>query len=172
MDEEEFIEVIGVEHLKTILSDLSPKDIVTPAYEKWIPCQRSGYTILNLETGVVSGLGVEQNQLPLDDDLFIVLYTISSLENPVSPEELLSDEEYEEYEEFNDDPSEYTPDILSEFCKKEGIDEDERKISILADRFEENDYWNYNKWETGVLNEYYDAIQEEHYTFKTVDQEV
>lgn len=170
--DEEYVEVIGVEHLKTILTTLSPKDIVTPAYNEWIACQRSGYTILNLETGEVSGLGVEQNQLPLDDSLFIVLYTISSLENPVKAEDLLSDEEYEEYEEFNDDPSGYTPDILSEFCKKEGIDEDERKISILADRFEENDYWNYNKWETGVLNEYYDALQEEHYTFKTVDQEV
>ncbi|MDO5849246.1 MAG: hypothetical protein Q4P18_06910 [Methanobrevibacter sp.] len=171
--EEEYIEVIGVEQLKTILTTLSPKDIVEFAYRKWIPCQRSGYTILNLETGEVSGLGVEQNQLPLDDSLFIVLYTIMAIENPVKPEDFLSEEELEEYDEFkDDDPSEYTPDILSEFCKEEGIDEDERKISVLADRFEENEYWNYNKWETGVLNEYYDAIQEEHYTFKTVDEEV
>lgn len=169
---EEYVEVIGVEYLKTILSDLSPKDIVSPAYNHWVACQQSGYTILNLETGKVLGLSLEPNQLPLKDDIFIVLYTILSSEDPVSAKDLLSEEEYEEYEDFNDDPSGYTPDILSEFCKEHGIDEDARKITILADRFEENEYWNYNKWEAGVLNEYYDAIQEEHYTFKTVDQYV
>lgn len=166
--EEEFIEIIGCEHLKTILTTLSPKDIVEPAYRKWKPSNMSGYTILNLRTGKLSGMGIEQNQLPLKDDIFIVLYTILAFEDPVDVHELLSPEEYDEYEEFNDDPSGYTPDILSEFCKVKGIDEDERKIKILADRFEENEYWNYNQWETGVLREYYDAIQEEHYTFRTV----
>ena len=171
--EDEYIEVIGVEQLKTILTSLSPKDIVEFAYKEWIPCQRSGYTILNLDNGKISGIGVEQNQLPLNDDLFIVLYTISALENPVKANEFLSDEEYEEYEEFKgDEAADYTPDIVADFCKKNDIDEDARKITILANRFEENEYWNYNKWETGVLNEYYDAIQEEHYTFKTVDEEV
>lgn len=171
--EDEYIEVIGVEQLKTILTTLSPKDIVRPAYEKWIPCQKSGYTILNLETGKVAGMGVEQNQLPLRDDLFIVLYTITANENPVRAEEFLSSQEYEDYLDFKgDEAADYTPDIVKEFCEKNDIDEDERKISILADRFEENDYWNYNRWESGVLNEYYDALQEEHYTFKTVDEEV
>lgn len=39
------------------------------------------------------------------------------------------------------------------------MNENERKISILADRFEEDKYWNYNMWESGVLEDYYDALQ-------------
>ena len=173
MEQEDYTEVIGVEQLKTILTTLSPKDIVGPAYEKWIPCQRSGYTILDLENGKVYPLGVEQNQLPLVDKIYIELYTIEALENPVKPKDIFSDEEYEEYLTFKgDDPSDYTPDLVSDFCEEKGINEDERAISVLADRFEEDEYFNYSKWETGVLNEYYDAIQEEHYTYKTVDEEV
>ncbi len=170
---EDYIEIIGVEQLKTILTTLSPKDIVRPAYEKWIPCQKTGYTILDLENGKIYPLGVEQNQLPLVDKLYIELFTIDALENPVKPKELFSNEEYKEYLIFKEnDPSEYTPDLVSDFCDKKEIDEDERCIRILADKFEENEYFNYNKWETGIINEYYDAIQEEHYTFKTVDEEV
>ena len=45
----EVIELIGVEHLKTVLSGLSPEDIVKPAYENWFACQKTGHTILNLE---------------------------------------------------------------------------------------------------------------------------
>ena len=32
----DFVEVIGVEHLKTILSSLSPIEIVKPAYDNWM----------------------------------------------------------------------------------------------------------------------------------------
>ena len=46
---EEIVEVIGVEHLKNVLSNLTPEDIVTPAFENWISCQRTGHTVLNLE---------------------------------------------------------------------------------------------------------------------------
>ena len=48
---EEVREVIGVEHLKTVLSTLTPEDIVKHAYKEWYPCQRTGHTILNLENG-------------------------------------------------------------------------------------------------------------------------
>jgi hypothetical protein len=155
-DEKEYI---GLEELKTRLTDLSPKDIVSYAYKEWIPCHRTGYTIINLETGEVKGLGVENNQLPFQDITYIDLFTIESQEHPIKPEDLFSNEEYEKYLEFKgDDPSEYTPDIVSNFCIKEGIDEDDRKITILADRFEEDEYFNYNKWESGVLNQYYDVL--------------
>lgn len=171
--EDENVEIISEEHLKTILTTLSPEDIVKPAYDNWTVCQKSGYTILNLENGKVYGLGVEPNQLPLIDMLYITLYTIEALEDPVKTKDLFSKEEFEEYEKYKgDDPTEYAPDIVSDFCRDNDIDEDKRKIDILADRFEENEYFNYNKWETGVLNEYYDTIQEQHYTYKSVDEEV
>ena len=53
---EEIYEVIGVEHLKTILSGLTPEDIVKPAYDNWFPTQKTGHTILDLETGEVRGI--------------------------------------------------------------------------------------------------------------------
>ncbi|MDL2270623.1 hypothetical protein LJC03_02300 [Methanobrevibacter sp. OttesenSCG-928-I08] len=156
---EDDTEYISVEELKTKLTDLSPKDIVSYAYKEWIPCQRTGYTIVNLETGNVKGLGIENNQLPFHEITYIELFTIEAQENPIKPEDFFSKEEYEKYLEFKgDDPSEYTPDIVSNFCIKEGINEEDRNITILADRFEEDEYWNYNKWESGVLNEYYNVI--------------
>ena len=52
---DEVREVIGVEHLKTVLSTLTPEDIVKHAYKEWYPCQRTGHTILNLENGKIYG---------------------------------------------------------------------------------------------------------------------
>lgn len=163
----EFVEVIGVEHLKTVLSALSPEDIVKPAYDNWIACQRTGHTVLNLETGKVYGLGVELNQLPLADDIYIELFTIESHEDPITEEEFFSKSEYEEFLEFSsDDPCEYIPDIITEFCEMKGIDEHERRIGLIAYNFEKNEQANYNMWESTILNKYYDAIYEDHNPFK------
>ena len=134
---EEYVEVIGVEHLKTILSSLTPEDIVKPAYDNWLACQRTGHTVLNLETGNVYGLGIELNQLPLAAEIYIELFSIESHEEPVSEEDFFSKSEYEEFLEFSsDDPCEYVPDIITDFCEKKGIDEYERTIGILAYNFE------------------------------------
>ena len=92
---EEIVEVIGVEHLKTVLSNLTPEDIVTPAFENWISCQRTGHTVLNLENGKVvksslkksdivnkkideqnypEGLAIKEGTIPLNNNrLFISL---------------------------------------------------------------------------------------------------
>lgn len=163
----EFVEVIGVEHLKTVLSGLTPEEIVKPAFENWIGGIRTGHTVLNLEDGRVYGLGIELNQLPLADDIYIELYTIKSHEEPIDEEEFFSKHEYEEFLEFSsDDPCEYIPDIISDFCEMKGIDEHERKIGLLAYNFEKNEQANYNMWESKILNKYYDAILEDHNPFK------
>ncbi|MBE6500566.1 MAG: hypothetical protein E7Z80_08510 [Methanobrevibacter thaueri] len=163
----EYVEVIGVEHLKTVLSSLTPEDIVKPALDNWISGIKTGHTILNLENGSVYGLGVELNQLPLGDEIYIELYTIKSGENPIIEEEFFSKREYEEFLEFSsDDPCEYIPDIISEFCEIKGIDEYERKIGLLAYNFEKEEMENYNMWESKILNKYYDAIYEDHNPFK------
>ena len=163
----EFVEVIGVEHLKTVLSGLTPEEIVKPAFENWIGGIRTGHTVLNLEDGWVYGLGIELNQLPLADDIYIELYTIKSNEEPIDEEEFFSKHEYEEFLEFSsDDPCEYIPDIITEFCELKGIDEYERKIGLLAYNFEKNEQANYNMWESKILNKYYDAIYEDHNPFK------
>ena len=165
--EDEIIELIGVEHLKTVLSSLSPEDIVKPAYENWFACQRTGHTILNLEDGKVSGLGVELNQLPLADMVYIELYTIKSTEDPIDTKELFTPNEYEEFLEFmEDEPCEYVPDIVSEFCELNDIDENERKIGLLAYNLEKHELANYNIWESKILNRYYEAIDENHNPFK------
>jgi len=154
-------EYIGLEELKNRLSNLSPKDIVSFAFKNWIPCQKSGYTIMNIETGLVGGLSIDINELPLKNSEYIELYSILSSEDPIKPSDLFSSDEFEEYLEFKgEDPSEYTPDIVSDFCTKKDIDESSRKISILADRFEEEEYYNYNQWESGIINKYHDMIQD------------
>ena len=164
---EDIVEVIGVEHLKTVLSGLSPEDIVKPAFDNWISGIKTGHTILNLETGNVYGLGIELNQLPLADEIYIELYTIKSHEEPIAEEEFFSKHEYEEFLEFSsDDPCEYVPDIITDFCQKNGIDEYERSIGILAYNFETKDQANYNMWESRILNKYYDAIYENHNPFE------
>lgn len=169
---EEVREVIGVEHLKTVLSTLTPEDIVKHAYKEWYPCQRTGHTILNLENGKIYGLGIELNQLPLVDTVYIELYSIDWEEDPIEVEELFSPQEYEEYLEFKDDEvCEYTPDIVSDFCQKKGIDENERKIGLLAYKFEKNEQSNYNQWESKILNKYYDVIMDDYNPFKQMDND-
>ena len=164
---EEIVEVIGVEHLKTLLSSLSPEDIVKPAYDNWIAGIKTGHTVMNLENGEVYGLGIDYNQLHFDDNIYIELYTIKSSEEPISEEEFFSKSEYEEFQEFSSsDPCEYIPDIITEFCSLKGIDEYERKIGLLAYNFEKNDRANYNMWESKILNKYYDAIYENHNPFE------
>ena len=121
---EEIVEVIGVEHLKTVLSSLTPEEIVKPAFDNWMAGIRTGHTVLNLENGEVYGIGIELNQLPLADDIYIELFTIKSQEEPVSEEDFFSKNEYEEFLKFSsDDPCEYIPDIITEFCELKGIDE-------------------------------------------------
>lgn len=164
---EEIVEVIGVEHLKTVLSSLTPEEIVKPAFDNWIAGIRTGHTILNLENGKIYGLGIELNQLPLADNIYIELFTIESHEEPVGEEEFFSKSEYEEFLEFSsDDPCEYIPDIITEFCEMKGIDEYERKIGLLAYNFEKKEQNNYNMWESKILNKYYDAIYENHNPFQ------
>lgn len=163
----DYVEVIGIEHLKTVLSSLTPEDIVKPAYDNWMGGIKTGHTVLNLETGQVYGLGIELNQLPLADEIYIELYTIKSHEEPLKEEEFFSSKEYEEFLEFSsDDPCEYIPDIITDFCEKNGIDEYERTIGLLAYNFETREQANYNMWESKILNKYYDAIYENHNPFE------
>ena len=163
----EFVEVIGVEHLKTVLSSLSPEDIVKPAYDNWLSGVKTGHTVLNLENGRVYGLGIELNQLPLADNIYIELFTIESHKHAIDEEDFFSNEEYEEFLEFSsDDPCEYIPDIISDFCEIKGIDEYERTIGTLAYNFAKNEQANYNMWESKILNKYYDAIYENHNPFE------
>lgn len=164
---EEIVEVIGIEHLKTILSGLTPEDIVKPAFDNWMGGIKTGHTILNLENGQVYGLGIDFNDLSLGDEIYIELYTISSHENPINEEEFFSKREYEEFLEFSsEDPCEHIPDIITEFCEVKGIDEYERQIGLLAYNFEKIEQSNYNMWESKILNKYYDAIYENHNPFE------
>ncbi|WP_432645293.1 hypothetical protein [Methanobrevibacter sp.] len=164
---EDVIEVIGVEHLKVILSGLSPEDIVKPAYENWQTGMRTGYTRLNLETGEIYGVGVELNDLPLPSNIYIDLFKIDAYDDSIDEEEFFSALEYDEFLEFSSsEPSEYIPDIITEFCELKGIDEMERKIGLLAYNFEKKERSNYNMWESSILNKYYDAIYEDHNPFK------
>ena len=122
---------------------------------------------MNLETGKIHGLGIELNQLPLVDMIYIELFTIKENEYPIDEEELFSENEYIEFLEFKDDePCNYAPDIVSDFCEMKGINEAERQIGMIAYNFEKNERANYNIWETKILNKYYEATNENHNPFK------
>ena len=111
---DDVVEVIGIEHLKVILSGLSPEEIIRPAYENWQTCMKTGYTRLNLETGEIYGVGVELNDLPLPSTIYIELYKIDAYDEPISEEEFFSQSEYDKFLEFSaSEPSEYIPDIIS-----------------------------------------------------------
>ena len=88
-----YTQVASKKHLKTILSSLTPEDIVKPALDNWIAGIKTGHTVLNLEDGRVYGIGIELNQLPLADDIYIELFTIKSHEEPLTEEEFFSKNE-------------------------------------------------------------------------------
>ena len=54
---------------------------------------------------------------------------------------------------------------------KKGIDENERKIGLLAYKFEKNEQSNYNQWESKILNKYYDVIMDDYNPFKQMDND-
>ena len=56
-------------------------------------------------------------------------------------------------------------------CQKNNIDEDNRKIGILAYKFEKNEQDNYNQWESKILNKYYDVTLEGYNPFKQMDND-
>lgn len=152
----EVIEIIGEEHLKVILKNLSCEDIVKFAYNEWIPSQKSGHTIINLENGLIKGLSIGLNEISIVNIPHIKLFSIDSFEEPINPGEMFTEKEYEEYLDFkDDDPCDYTPDIISDFCKLKEIDEDKRKIKVLAKKLEETELKNYSIWESKILNEYH-----------------
>ena len=49
---------------------------------------------------------------------------------------------------YVDEKGQIFPRFISEFCEKEDTDEEERKISILADCIEDYKFMNYNDWKT------------------------
>ena len=62
---EEIVEVIGVEHLKTVLSSLTPEEIVKPAFDNWIAGIKTGHTVLNLENGKVYGFDIQKSAIDI-----------------------------------------------------------------------------------------------------------
>lgn len=61
--------------------------------------------------------------------------------------------------------------ILFLILSKKGIDENERKIGLLAYKFEKNEQSNYNQWESKILNKYYDVIMDDCNPFKQMDND-
>lgn len=61
--------------------------------------------------------------------------------------------------------------ILFLILSKKGIDENERKIGLLAYKFEKNEQSNYNQWESKILNKYYDVIMDDYNPFKQMDND-
>lgn len=159
------------EELRTIIESLTIREIIEPALDNWIPYKATGITVININTGKVSGISLESNEM-MEPELnnsykedYIELYKIEA-EEIIYEEDLLNDDEFEKYEDFKIEQKcseiEYNPDLLCEFCKIEGINEKERKIKLLKENYEEYRYSNYQDFEHSIILNYYD---EEDYTY-------
>lgn len=159
------------EELRTIIENLNPREIIEPALENWIPYKSTGITIININTGKISGIKLEYNEImelesnnPYKEN-YIELYKIEA-EDIIYEEDILSKEELEKYEEFkikkNNVAIDYNPDLLSEFCRIENINEIERKIKFLKENYEDYIYSNYQDLEHSIILNYY---EENDYTY-------
>lgn len=159
------------EELRAIIESLTIREIIEPALDNWIPYKSTGITVININTGKVSGILLESNEimeLELNNSYkedYIELYKIEA-EEIIYEEDLLNDDEFEKYEDFktkqNCSEIEYNPDLLCEFCKIEGINEKERKLKLLKENYEEYRYSNYQDFEHSIILNYYD---EDDYTY-------
>lgn len=159
------------EELRTIIESLTIREIIEPALDNWIPYKSTGITVININTGKVSGISLESNEmmeLELNNSYkedYIEIYKIEA-EEIIYEEDLLNDDEFEKYEDFkieqNCSEIEYNPELLCEFCKIEGINEKERKIKLLKENYEEYIYSNYQDFEHSIILNYYD---EDDYTY-------
>ncbi|MCQ2738501.1 MAG: hypothetical protein MJ224_07830 [archaeon] len=161
--------MIGEEEIRRIIESLSPREIIEPALDNWTPYESTGITIINLNTGKISGISSNPNEMMETfnnayKENHIEIYKIESNEI-IYEEDLLSEEELELYEEFKEKENcliEYTPDLFTEFCKIENINEKERKIKYLKENYEEYIYSNYQDFEHSIILNYYD---EDDYTY-------
>lgn len=163
--------MLSEEELRRLIESLTIREIIEPAFENWIPYESTGKTIINLKSGKVEGISLKFNELlDLNHDInHIELYKIESHEDLFDDEDILDDDEIDRFMEFkhekekNDEHYDsYDPELLSEFCKKESIDEKERKIRILIENYEEYHFNNYEDFEHSIILNYYD---EDDYTY-------
>ena len=163
--------MLSEEELRRLIESLSVREIIEPALDNWIPYESTGKTVINLKSGKIYGISIKSNEL-LDfphDNEHIELYKIESHEDLFDEEDLLSNKEYDKFQEFKDKKEkedecfdEYDPQLFSEFCLIESIDEKERMMGILIESYEEYHFNNYQDFEHSIILNYYD---EEDYTY-------
>ena len=163
--------MLSEEELRRLIESLTIREIVEPALDNWTRYESTGKTVIDLKSGRVYGISLKSNELlELDhDNNHIELYKIESHEDLFDEEDLLSEDEYNRFQEFKDrkeledeDFDDYDPELLSEFCMMESIDEKERIISILIEDYQEYHFNNYQDFEHSIILNYYD---EDDYTY-------
>ena len=170
--------MLSEEELRRLIESLSIREIIEPALDNWIQYESTGKTVINLKNGKVYGISINSNELIglNHDNDHIELYKIESHDDLFDEEELLSDDEFEKFEEFKykkelEDESfdEYDPQLFSEFCLAESIDEKERKLKILIETYEEYHFNNYQDFEHSIILNYYD---EDDYTYQIIKKAI
>ncbi len=156
--------MLSEEEIRTIVENLSLREIIEPALDNWQRYESTGKTVINIESGKVKGIAIRFNEIPEFDfsTNHIELYKIESDEELFDEENLLDDEEYEKYLDFREEKlkneiyDEYNPQIFYEFCKMESIDEKERKIRILIENYEDYQFNHYQDFEHEIILYYHD----------------
>jgi len=121
-------EILERGQVQEILEGLSDYDIVRAAMAGHIDGMKTGYAVLNLQTGELATESLGQNELQHPwSDVQIYIYSLSQ-NSRMESEDVLDDDELAEFEEF----SECGLHSLEEFADQKGIDLDDRYLDALV----------------------------------------
>ena len=125
-------ELLPREKVEEIVADLIPEEIVREAFGVYVPGYRDGYVAVDLVTGSITAYSLAPNEeLHPFNGVHGILY---ALDNKITPEgvaepgEILTEEEFVEFEQFNGS--------IEEFALNKGISLEERFIEYLAYYFD------------------------------------
>lgn len=139
------MEVKSRKEIKEILENVTARELAEKAYNSWFEQFASGHAVLDLETGEIKGLTLQQNESTSEDYAFIVLYTYEQNWEQPDIDELLDDIEYIRFLGWKSEKkwtgSEF--EALEQFCKEKEIDLQERIYNTV-------EYW----IEEGIFNGY------------------
>lgn len=145
-------EILPRKEIENIILDLILEDIVEEAEKGHIPGYKTGYAIVDLQTGKLAHDSLSQNEIQHPwEAVYAVLYSIDqnhSLSDFAYGEDILGEEENTEYESMLENGE---IDDIQEYAAKKNIDLSQRYIQALACYAEDIDFL-----EEANLDEWYD----------------
>ncbi len=155
-------EIISEKKLREILDEVKPEEMAKLAYENWFQGMKSGYAIIDLETGELKGLSLGTGESTSPDFMYVTLYKYDQNWEEPDIDELLDDTEYTALQNWikEKDWTQSEWEALEAFVLDHDIDLHERILSTVTYWIQEGDQspWNrsYTDWVENILIEYED----------------